>query len=260
MDYAIVAVPAAPVRRKANHRSEMVNQLLFGESVKVGKGKKDLWVKVRSFHDGYEGWMTHSMLSPVEEAVARMPVTYVTTGILSRININGRRMHIPAGSTLPGFTESGNGGGTGAWHETRYEYEGSFLRRQKGIATPEMVRELALPWLNVPYLWGGRTTLGVDCSGFTQVIFRQMGIDLPRDAWQQAQVGTPVKKFSQAQPGDLVFFDNREDIVHVGILLAPGEMIHASGKVKMDMLSKKGIINADARGSSIRLRAIRRMW
>jgi hypothetical protein len=260
MDYGIVAFPAAPVRKKPAHQSEMVSQLLFGEPVKILKYKKDLWVKIRSLHDDYEGWLTHSLLAEVDEKTASSPVTFVTTGLLNAIEVNGSTMYIPAGSSLPAFEYSGGKNSRGQAGAISYTYTGTFTDRKSIAPCAELLHKLCQPWLNVPYLWGGRSPLGVDCSGFVQVIFRQMGIDLPRDAWQQAQSGMPVKKFSEAGTGDLAFFDNREDIVHVGIITNPGELMHASGKVKIDTLSKKGIQSADPRAKVLRLRAIRRMW
>ena len=103
-------------------------------------------------------------------------------------------------------------------------------------------------------------TAGDDESGFVQVIYKLMGIDLPRDAWQQAQVGKSVKKFDEVQPGDLAFFDNKEDIIHVGIILENNQLIHSSGKVRMDLLTKKGIINSETGKKTLRLRAVRRIF
>ena len=117
-----------------------------------------------------------------------------------------------------------------------------------------------MEWLNAPYLWGGRSILGVDCSGFVQVNFKLMGIDLPRDAWQQAQTGEPVKKLKDAVKGDLAFFDDKDEIVHVGILLGTDSIIHASGKVRIDSMDKKGITNNETGKRTHSLRAIRRLF
>jgi hypothetical protein len=255
MKYAIVSVPAAPVRRKPNHRREMVNQLLFGETVKILKTKGDLWVKTESLHDGYIGWVTNTMLLPVNEDMANTLTAFVTSDILSSLSVGERKLNVPIGSSLP-MLESGKG----RLAETAYMFSGKFYRKDEQVPSAALVKELTTAWLNAPYLWGGRTPLGVDCSGFVQVIFKLMGIDLPRDAWQQAQVGRSVKKFSEAQTGDLAFFDNKEDIVHVGIILDGNQIIHASGKVRIDELTKKGVINAETGKRTLRLKAVRRIF
>ncbi len=255
MEYAVVNVPAAPVRRKPSHRKEMVNQLLFGESVRILKKSGELWVKVRSLHDGYEGWMTHTLLMETDKRFAATRSACITTDILSSIVFGEKRINVPVGSSLPFFAD-----GKGKLGNMEYSFSGHYFQRDQQQPGEELVRQLSTAWLNAPYLWGGRTPLGVDCSGFVQVIYKLMGIDLPRDAWQQAQEGEPVKKLSEAKTGDLAFFDNKEDIVHVGIILGKDQLIHASGKVRIDELTKKGIQSEDPLPSGSRLRAIRRYW
>ena len=255
MDYAIVAVPAAPVRRKPNHQKEMVSQLLFGEPVKVLATKGDLWLKIRSLHDDYEGWLTKTMLQPVDKNMANAKSDFVTTDLLNKISSGNMQMNIPVGSSLPFFEN-----GKGRIGDMEYFFSGYFLKRGEQPPSVELIKQLTSSWLNAPYLWGGRTPLGVDCSGFVQVVFKLLGIDLPRDAWQQAQEGVAVKKIAESLPGDLAFFDNKEDIVHVGILLGEGQVIHASGKVRVDGIDKKGITNKQTASPNIRLRAIRRYW
>jgi len=254
MEYVIVNLPAAPLRRKPNHRKEMVSQLLFGETAEVLKERGDLWLKVRSLHDGYEGWTTRTLLQFVDAPTANTRSSFVATGMLNMINIGDRQMNIPFGASLP-FLENGKG----RLGDQAYSYTGTNWDRDKQGKNIELIHQLAISWMNTPYLWGGRTPLGIDCSGFVQVIFKMIGIDLTRDAWQQAQEGSIVAKYRESLPGDLAFFDNREDIVHVGILLGDNKIIHASGKVRTDEIDKKGIINSETGKRMLRLRAIRRI-
>jgi hypothetical protein len=254
MDYAVIAYPVAAVRRKPRHSSEMVNQLLFGEMVELLKARGELWVKVRSLHDNYEGWMTRNLLDPVGEKIAGAGAAYISYDMLSLVTVGERKMYIPLASSLPLFD-----GVSGDLAGTTFTIEGKTGERTSAQPRADTLRELAVQWLNVPYLWGGRTPMGIDCSGFVQVIFKMVGIDLPRDAWQQAQEGKPVKKFRDARPGDLLFFDDLEEIVHVGLLLEPNIMIHASGKVKTDLVNKKGIVNPETKKRVLRLQSIRRV-
>jgi hypothetical protein len=255
MEYAVVAVPAAPVRRKARHQREMVSQLLFGETVKIIRSKGDLWVKVRSLHDEYEGWMTNTLLKEITEKEARVPCGHVAAGLLNTIQLNGQKMHIPFGSSLRGFSD-----GKSNLKGIEYSYQGNFISRTDSEPGTEAVQNFTSQWLNAPYMWGGRTIFGVDCSGFAQVNYKMMGIDLPRDAWQQAQHGNAVKKLKEAMCGDLAFFDDKDEIVHVGILLNNEQIIHASGKVRIDSIDKKGIINSDTGKRTHYLKSIKRYW
>jgi hypothetical protein len=255
MEYAVVTAPAAPVRRKARHQNEMVNQLLFGETVKILKTKGPLWIKISSPHDGYEGWLTRTLIEPFEEIHAKAINEFVTTDMLGIISLNEKTMNIPLGSSLPGFAN-----GIGKLGNLTYNFNGNFLKRCEQQPNADLVRLFTMRWLNAPYMWGGRTILGVDCSGFVQVNYKMMGIDLPRDAWQQAQQGRSVKKLKDAQTGDLVFFDDKDEIVHVGILLNNEQIIHASGKVRIDTIDKKGIIKEDTGKRTHQLEVIRRYW
>jgi gamma-D-glutamyl-L-lysine dipeptidyl-peptidase len=253
MDYALIAVPAAPVRRKPKHQREMVNQLLFGEAVCILKEKGSLWVKIKSLHDDYEGWMTRTLLREVSAEQAKTPAEYVTTGLINAIHVNGSMIQIPMGASLPAFENE-----KGTLGDMAYEFNGGNRKRSEEKPTASMLESLTKQWLNAPYCWGGRTIFGIDCSGFVQVNFKMMGIDLSRDAWQQAQEGVAIKKLKEALPGDLAFFDDKDEIVHVGILLDKDHIIHASGRVRIDPIDKNGITNSDTGKRTHQLKAIRR--
>ncbi len=252
--FATVIYSAAPLRRRPDHRKEMVNQLLFGESMEVLKEKGPLWLKVRSLHDDYEGWITRTLVHFTEEVPATTRSPIVATDLLNPILVGTKKMNIPFGSSLPQFEN-----GKGRIGELEYSYEGTYRNCDLQEKNIKNILELTQPWMQAPYLWGGRTVLGVDCSGFVQLMMKMIGIDMPRDAWQQAQVGEPIMKLKEAKAGDLAFFDNKEDIVHVGILLENNQIIHSSGQVRIDQIDKRSVINMETGARMQKLRAIRRI-
>ena len=115
-------------------------------------------------------------------------------------------------------------------------------------------------YLNSPYLWGGRSPFGIDCSGFTQMVFKLNGIKLPRDAYEQAEIGKTLNFIEETQKGDLAFFDNEEGkIIHTGIIIDKNKIIHSSGKVRIDNLDHYGIFNAETGKYSHNLRLIKKV-
>ena len=107
--------------------------------------------------------------------------------------------------------------------------------------------QTALLYLHAPYLWGGRITSGIDCSGFSQLIYRICGLEIDRDARQQALQGKKIDS-SKINPGNLAFFGNSiKEITHVGIMLNKNEIIHAFGKIRIDIVNNEGIINLESK-------------
>jgi hypothetical protein len=259
MQFAACVVSVVPVRKSPAHESEMVNQLLFGETMEVLETAANDWYRIRSSHDQYEGWVSALQVEMVnEDEVVSPNESFIVepAGIAEPIHTDRGVMYLPFGSSLARFD-----GKEGMIGNFRYRYEGNTARqRNKTFTDLNKLQRLVEIWIQAPYLWGGRTMMGVDCSGLIQVIFKVVGIDLFRDASQQATQGVTVDFLQQAQCGDLAFFDDESgNIYHVGILLNTNEIVHASGQVRKDNIDNTGIFNKELRRHTHRLRIIKRL-
>src|SRR5215211_6786207 len=253
MHYAICTVAAAPVRKEPSHRTEMTNQLLFGETMEVLE-TNDEWLRVQSLYDGYEGWLTHHLVTEIEKAIAIADAHYVATALINPVTLPNQLLNAPMGSILTGFDED-----KGSLWTEQYSYHGSY-RNVKRPFDLDVFWNTTQAWINAPYLWGGKTFMGVDCSGFVQTVFKLQGIRLQRDAWQQAAQGAVVQNLGDTKTGDVAFFDNEKGkVIHVGIILSSNEIIHSSGNVRIDKIDQTGIINSDHGKRTHQLHSIKRM-
>ena len=239
MQYGISNLSIVPMRSVASDKAEMVNQILFGEHFKVLENQKK-FSRIRLAHDDYEGWICNKQWIAIEKEKynkLQKETPTLTTDILDIIK-HEQFQPIVMGSTLPSYKS-----GHAFLSEEMYLFEG--LTTQ-GFTEKKYIIENALMYLNTPYLWGGRSPVGIDCSGFIQMVYRLQGIKLPRDAYQQAEVGRTLKAVGESEVGDLAFFENNEGkITHVGIIMENNDIIHASGKVRIDKLDQQGIFNDD---------------
>jgi hypothetical protein len=163
---------------------------------------------------------------------------------------------IVAGSSLPFYRASNN--------SFRIGSESFIIQGDKIVSAKKNIRSIlienALKYFNSPYLWGGRSPFGVDCSGFAQILYKMIGIQIPRDAHAQALIGEYLTFVEEALPGDLAFFDNEDGkIVHVGIVWEKNKIIHSSGKVRIDNIDHFGIFNIDTKRYSHQMRLMRRI-
>ena len=238
MTYGICKLSLIPIRKNPSDKSEMINQLLFGEHFKIIK-KDSKWSHIKLAHDSYEGWICNKQWIEINEETYLRLEKEVPTITMDLIDIIKKDESIPIiiGSILPSFKS-----GYANINDELYQFDGLTTH---GFSKKEELIKNAFIYLNAPYLWGGRTPFGIDCSGFTQMIYRLQGISIPRDAYQQVNIGKEVI-FNDAQTGDLAFFENNEKkITHVGIILNHKNIIHASGKVRVDSFNEKGIFNKE---------------
>ena len=252
--YGICNLTLVPCRKEPSDKSEMVTQLLFGEHFELLDTKGN-WQLIRIAYDGYECWIDKKQFLPISDIKGISDATTaVTVDILQLAEGPHRTMiSLVLGSSLPKFKNK-------TFHLGKQEFT---FDGEATIPNPKKkelsVEEVAKWYLNAPYLWGGRSPFGIDCSGFTQLVYKINGIKLKRDAWQQAEQGKALTFLEEAQTGDLAFFDNEDGkIVHVGIILGEGKIIHASGKVRIDKLDHQGIYNEEMKKYTHRLRVAKK--
>lgn len=252
MSFVMPIVAVCPMRKEAAHRSEMVSQLLFGEVGEVVEVSGD-FIYVRTIYDAYEGWCQKSQLVEIE-GLPSLNNKYLSKGWSSEILIDQQPMRISMGTPLDFLTN-----GQSKLGAYEIEYNGECWEVEQATFTADQIKWVSEQFLNTAYLWGGRSVFGIDCSGFAQQVYRHFGIKLPRDAYQQAELGEAVGFLQETQCGDLAFFDNPEGkITHVGILLSPSQIIHASAVVRIDAIDNMGIVNSKTGQRTHQLRTIRR--
>ena len=243
--FAINHCTVTPVRQEPSEGSEQLTQLLFGEVCEV-LDRLPRWTKIRSTLDGQEGWVDFKMLEHVGDEANRREakgegVVYVPMALATEME-TGDELMLTLGTRLPNYAH-----GTFEVLGKQYLINPAGVRGERREARGEEICAIAQTLLNAPYLWGGKNAMGMDCSGFTQVVYAAMGVNLLRNAREQMTQGELVPSLAEAQPGDLAFFDHADrdpkatNISHVGLLLSPTEIIHCSGCVHIDTIDEQGI-------------------
>jgi cell wall-associated NlpC family hydrolase len=255
MQYGICNLSIIPLRIEPNDTSEMVSQVLFGEYFKVLEMRK-MWSKIRLAFDNYEGWIDNKQFIEINEETYKNLETsnnYLAAELIDFATDEKQQfLTIPLGANLPFYNHQNL-----LLNNTNYHYEGAVIDEKKG---KDAIVEIAFKYLNAPYLWGGKSPFGIDCSGFTQMVYKLCGYKLLRDASQQATQGEVLSFIEESEPGDLAFFDNSEGhIIHVGIIMNDNYVIHAHGKVRIDRIDHSGIFNVDTQKHTHKLRVIKKI-
>lgn len=251
MQFGISILSVIPIRELPSDTSEMTTQLIFGEHYKIVEQRKK-WSRIKIAHDKYTGWISNNQIHIIDQEEydkLEKEVATLTTDILDIIEGESNQP-IVIGSVLPTYKSD-----HALIKNKMYKFLG---KKTQGFSEKKHLVNNALIFLNAPYLWGGRTPFGIDCSGFTQIVYRLQGINIPRDAYQQAEAGNTLSFIEESEEGDLAFFDDPEGkISHVGIIMNNNNIIHASGKVRIDKLDQQGIFNIEKKIHTHKLRIIK---
>ena len=256
MEFGICHLNFIAIRNEASDRSEMVSQMLFGETFQVLLTEGD-WVKIHLDYDFYEGWVLKKQITELKEDAYKRIVAdnntfsdEMVTFIQDKKNL---LQVLTLGASLPEYK-------VGQFYlaDNKYDFDGDVLSCK--MSKNNLVRT-AYKFVNAPHLWGGRTIFGVDCSGLTQMVYKINGLHLFRDAHQQASQGEVLSFIEECEPGDLAFFDNEDgEIIHTGIVLANNYIIHCNGKVRIDRLDSSGIYNVDTHRHTHKLRVMKQLF
>ena len=231
--FGVCELSVIPVRKSPVSKSEMVTQLLYGEIFTI-INFEEKWSEICNTHDNYTGWINNTQIRFIERStynsLKKNKAIYSLDINGSVTNKKGIKFSIPLGSVVSSCL-----------------LLNTIFHGKKGILIKSKIIKAAKLFLESPYLWGGRITSGIDCSGFSQLIYRICGLEIDRDARQQALQGKKIDS-SKINPGNLAFFGNSiKEITHVGIMLNKNEIIHAFGKIRIDIVNNEGIINLESK-------------
>ncbi len=251
---AITHLSVIPIREKPSDTSEMTSQLLFGEEIIILDRYKE-WALCETIPDKYQGWIDTKQVTILNQDAGVGIKSSFLSSKTAWATSSKESVLLSFGSPLPDYEK-----GTFYFGTIKYKLEKPYSTSKQKLKQEEIIN-LAKLFLGVPYLWGGKSFFGIDCSGFVQLIFRVSGYELPRDSGDQSKIGQNVDFIHESQPGDLAFFANEEEkITHVGIILENGHIIHASGQVRIDTIDHEGIFNKEKGKYTHKLRLIKRIF
>lgn len=251
--FGICNLAIVPLRLEPSDRSELTSQVLFGEHFRILE-QTEKWSHIEIGFDEYNGWIDNKQFRFITESefnlLQNTPPVLNGDLIEYMASADNQLLPIPLGAALTGLDNL-------SLNPEKYVFDGL---KTTGVKGKQNIVSTAYLYMNAPYLWGGKTPFGIDCSGMVQMVYKLNGYPLLRDASQQATQGEALSFIEESEPGDLAFFDNEEGrIIHVGIIMEDNYIIHAHGKVRIDRLDHLGIYNVDTKRHSHKLRVIKKI-
>ncbi|HEY9185644.1 MAG TPA: C40 family peptidase [Salegentibacter sp.] len=248
MQYGVCHLSIVPLRSSASDESEMVTQILYGEYFKILEERAQ-WSRIRVAFDNYEAWISNKQFLKIQEEQylnLKSAKPKLSSDVINYItDEKGYLMPIPLGSVLNSL------------ELFQHVYDG---HSETGEKPKSHLIDTALLYLNSPFTRGGKSPLGIDSSGFTQMVYRLNGYKLFRNAAEQARQGEALSFIEESEVGDLAFFDDKEGVInHVGIIMNDNYIIHSDGKVRIDRLDHSGIFNSELRRHTHQLRVIKKI-
>jgi len=248
MQYGICPLSIVPLRAEPKNTSEQTSQLLYGEFFAILNFQKS-WSKIQNESDGYEGWINNKHFNFIEKNIFQKLKATKKKYSADLIDFIWRGDDILFPTPIGSLVSSA-------------QYLGHRFEGKKSVETKPKSNlvNTALNYLNSPYMWGGKSPFGIDCSGFVQSVYQLNGVQLPRDAYLQAEHGETLGFIDESEPGDLAFFDDNEgEITHVGIIMPDYQIIHAFGKVRIDRIDQTGIFNISLKKHTHKLRLLKKL-
>lgn len=248
MQYGICNLSIVSLRLEPSDKSELISQALYGDYFKVLEQRKS-WSKIRFAFDKYEGWINNKQYIEITEEQYKnlnQSKPKLSSDLIEYVQDKNNQLYaIPLGAELKGLSI------------LNHNFDGNSITE---VSSKNNLINTAFLYLNTPCLYGGKTPFGIDCSGFTQMVYKLNGYKLLREASQQATQGEALSFIEESEPGDLAFFDDNEGIItHVGIIMKDNYIIHAYGKVRIDRLDHSGIYNIDEKAHTHKLRVIKKV-
>jgi len=256
-EYAVCRLSVGNVWRNATPEFRLVTQVLFGETVRVIKVRNSRWTRVACTWDDQSGWMhtgqLHMISSREYERIRKDQ--HFNLELIYGIISDNQSIPISIGASLYGFD-----GINARMPFGRFQFSGQVYSPESGNLNESLLLKIANRFLHAPEMKGGRSILGVDAGGFIQLLYKFVGIKLPREAIDQATMGSDIGFVEEARAGDLAFFTKKDNLIcHVGMVTGVNSVIHVHGRVKIDKLDQQGIFDLDIRRYTYRLRTIRRI-